>query len=171
MLHAKSLRVIGQLLEAANVETFEVEKHGQRYLVWSASLTKEGELILQNALQDNNCASQNTRQAIPNVFCFNPADISRLDARAQKRRRHQSSSATRPSTMLSHQLRSLGDHLDRLELSAFHIMWTAGSVILGYQPVDGDWTYRSFTAEELRQRGLHRKLLRSSHYVFPRLDT
>jgi hypothetical protein len=170
MLHAKSLRVIGQLLEAAKVETFELEKHGQRYFVSSASLTKEGELILRNALQDNDFASRNNRQAIPSVFCFNPADILRLDARAQKRRRNQSSSATQPSIMLSHQLRTLGDHLDRLDLSAFHIIWTAGSVILGYQPVDGDWNYRSFRAEELRQRGLHRRLLRSSHYLFPRLD-
>ncbi len=72
--------------------------------------------------------------------------------------------------MLSHQFRTLGDHLDRLELSAFHIMWTAGSVILGYQLVDGDWNYRSFTAEELRQRGLQRKLLRSSRYLLPQLD-
>jgi hypothetical protein len=58
----------------------------------------------------------------------------------------------------------LGDHLDRLELSAFHITWTDDSVILGYQPVDGDWNYRSFRAEELRQRGLHRRLLRSSRW-------
>jgi hypothetical protein len=169
MSHAKSLRVIGQLLEAAKVATFEVEKHGQHYFV-CASLTKEGELILRNALQDTDFASQNKRQAIPHVFCFNPGDISRLDARAQKRRRNQSSSAAPPSRMLSHQLRSLGDHLDRLELSAFHIMWTAGSVILGYQPVDQNWNYRRFTAEELRQRGLHRKLLRTSHYASPRLD-
>jgi hypothetical protein len=170
MSHAKSLRVIGQLLEAANVATFEVEKHGQRYLVSSPSLTKDGELILRNALQDNDLVSQNNRQAIPKLLCFNPADIARLDARAQRRRRNQAL-ATRQSTMLSHQLRSLGDHLDRLELRAFHIMWSADSVILGYQPVDGVWNYRRFTAEELRQRDLHRKLLRSSHYVFPRLDT
>jgi hypothetical protein len=171
MSHAKALRVIGQLLEAANVETFELEKHGQRYLVWSASLTKAGELILRNALQDNDFASQNNRQVIPNVFCFNPADISRLDARAQKRRGNQPSSAMQPPIILPHQLRSLGDHLDRIEVSAFHIMWTAGSVILGYQPVDGEWNYRTFTAEELRQRGLHRKLLRSTRYLLPRLDT
>ena len=62
MSHAKSLRVIGQILEAAKVETFELEKHGQRYLVWSAALTKEGKLILRNALQDNDFASENNRQ-------------------------------------------------------------------------------------------------------------
>jgi hypothetical protein len=121
MSHAKSLRVIGQILEAAKVETFELEKHGQRYFVCSDSLTKEGKLILRNALQDNDFASQNNRQPIPSVFCFNLVDISRLDARAQKRRRNQSSSATQPSTMLSHQLRTLGDYLDRLDLSVFHI--------------------------------------------------
>jgi hypothetical protein len=55
-------------------------------------------------------------------------------------------------------------------VSAFHIMWTAGSVILGYQPLNGEWNYRTFTAEELRQRGLHRRLLRSSRYLFPQLD-
>jgi hypothetical protein len=170
MSHAKSLRVIGQLLEAAKVESFELEKLGQQYLVWSDSLTKEGELILRNALQDDNFGTQKNRSAIPNVFCFNPADISRLDARAQKRRRNQSSSTMPSSILLSHQLRSLGDHLDRIELNAFHIMWAAASVVLGYQPVHGDWSYRTFTAEELRQRDLHRKLLRSSHYVFPRLD-
>jgi hypothetical protein len=132
MSHANSLRVIGQLLEVAKVErSFELEKLGNRYLVWSASLTKEGEVILRNALQDNDFGSQKNRPAIPNVFCFNPADILRLDALAQKRRGDQSSSTIPPSIMLSHQLRSLGDHLDRIEVNAFHIMWADTSFILG----------------------------------------
>ena len=143
MSHAKSLRVIGQSLEAAKVATFELEKQGQRYLVWIAS----------------------------RVFCFSPADISRLDAQAQKRRRNQSSSTTRDSKMLSHQLRTLGDHLDRIDVSAFHIVWTADSVILDYQPLDGQRHCRTFATEELRQLCLHRSLLRSSRYLFPRLDT
>jgi hypothetical protein len=142
MSHAKSLRVIGQSLEAAKVATFELEKQGQRYLVWITN----------------------------RVFCFSPADISRLDAQAQKRRRNQSSSTTRDSKMLSHQLRTLGDHLDRIDVSAFHIVWTADSVILDYQPLDGQRHCRTFAPEELRQLCLHRSLLRSSRYLFPRLD-
>jgi hypothetical protein len=73
--------------------------------------------------------------------------------------------------MLSHQLRTLGDHLDRIDVSAFHILWTADSVILDYQPLDGQRHCRTFATEELRQLCLHRSLLRSSRYLFPRLDT
>jgi len=161
MSHAKSLRVIGQALEAARIATFELEKHDQHYLVWILSLTKAEELILGDTLSEKDTAP---------LFCFSPADISRLDAQAQKRRRNQSSSTTRDSKMLSHQLRTLGDHLDRIDVSAFHIVWTADSVILDYQPLDGQRHCRTFAPEELRQLCLHRSLLRSSRYLFPRLD-
>jgi hypothetical protein len=142
MSYAKSLRVIGQTLEAARVATFEVEKSGPCYFV---------------TIGDR-------------LFCFSPADISRLNAQAQKRRQNQSSSIARLSKRLSHQLRTLGDHLDRIKVSAFHIVWTAGSVILDYQPLDGQRNCRTFTADELRQLCLHRRLPRSSSSPFPQLD-
>lgn len=142
MSHAKSLRVIGQTLEAARVATFEVEKSDPYYFV---------------AIGDR-------------LFCFSPADISRLNAQAQKRRQNQSSSIARLSKRLSHQLRTLGDRLDRIKVSAFHIVWTAGSVILDYQPLDGQRNCRTFTADELRQLCLHRRLPRSSSSPFPQLD-
>jgi hypothetical protein len=56
MSHAKSLRVIGATLEAAQVTSFKLEKHAAPYRLWIAK----------------------------RLFCFGPADISRLDARAQK---------------------------------------------------------------------------------------
>jgi len=56
MSHAKSLRVIGQTLQAAPVTTFKLEKHAGAYWL---SIAKR-------------------------LYCFGPADISRLDARAQK---------------------------------------------------------------------------------------
>ncbi len=168
MSHAKSLRVIGQSLEAARVDTFELEKHDRHYLVWIVSSTKADELI---SLRDKDIAPQNSLQPTADpLFCFSPADISRLDAQAQKRRRNQSSSPTRLSKMLSHQLRTLGDHLDRIEVSAFQIVWTPGSVLLDYQPLDGRRKSRVFTAEELQQLCLHGKWLRSSRDLFLRLD-
>ena len=142
MSHAKSLRVIGQTLEAAKVATFEVEKNRQGYFV---------------AIADR-------------LFCFSPADISRLDAQAQKRRRNQPSSAARLSKRLSHQLRTLGDHLDRIKVSAFHIVWTASSVTLEYQTLDGQRKCRTFTADELRQLCLHRGSLRSRNYLSQQLE-
>jgi hypothetical protein len=141
MSHAKALRVIGQTLEAARVTTFKLEKHADPYRVWIAK----------------------------RLFCFGPGDILRLDAQAQKRRRNHST-ATRPSTSLSQQLRALGSHLDRIEVSSFRVVWTAGSALLDYKRVSGERNFRTFTAEELLQLGLHRTLLRSSHYLLPRLD-
>lgn len=141
MSHAKALRVIGQTLEAARVTTFKLEKHTDPYRLWIAK----------------------------RLFCFGPGDISRLDAKAHKRRRNHST-ATRLSTSLSQQLRALGGHLDRIGVSSFRIVWTAGSALLHYERMTGEWNSRTFTAEELHQLGLHRTLLRSSHYLFPRLD-
>ena len=141
MSHAKSLRVIGQTMETAGVKTFKLEKHAEPYRLWIAD----------------------------RLFSFGPADISRLDAKAQKRRKNQSSSTRRP-TSLSQQLRALGGYLDRIDVSSFRIVWTADSALLDYERVNGERDCRAFTAEELRHRDLHRSLLRSSHQLFPRLD-
>jgi hypothetical protein len=162
MSHAKSLRVIGQSLEAARIPTFELEKHDQHYLVWIVSLAKAEGLILGDPLSGKHAMPQSDRKPTANpLFCFSRADISRLDAQAQKRRRNQSSSAAQLSKMLSHQLRTLGDHLD---------VWTPGFVLLDYQPVDGRRNSRIFTAEELQQLCLHGKRLRSSDHLFLRQD-
>ena len=119
--HAKSLRVIGQTLEVARVTTFKLEKHAKPYHLWIAD----------------------------RLFSFGPADISRLDAKAQKRRKHHSSCMRRP-TSLSQQLRTLGGYLDRIEVSSFRIVWTDGSALLDYKRVNGERNCRTFTAEELR---------------------
>jgi hypothetical protein len=142
MSRAKSLRAIGQTLQTARVTTFKLEKHADLYRLWIAN----------------------------RLFCFGPADISRLDAQARKRRANHPS-ANRPSTALPQQLRALGCHLDRIEVRAFRIVWTGGSALLEYERVTGERNHRVFAAEELRQVGLHRSLLRSSHDLFPRLDT
>lgn len=170
MSHAKSLRVVGQSLEAARIVTFELEKHDQHYLVWIISLAKADELISGEALRDKGVTPHRGKSTANPLFSLSPADISRLDAQAQKRRRNQSSSATRLSKMLSHQLRTLGDHLDRVEVRAFQIVWSPDSVLLDYQPVDGRRNRRIFTAEELQQLCLHGKWLRSSDHLFLRQD-
>ena len=142
MSHAKSLRVIGQAVEAMQVTSFTLEKHDDSYQVWIAK----------------------------QLFYFSPADISRLDAQAQKRRRNPPTSATQPPKSLSQQLRALGGHLDRTEVCSFRLVWSGDSAILDYERVNGERNYKAFTAEELRQLGLHRSLLRSGRYLFPQLD-
>ena len=63
MLHAKSLRVIGQWLEAAGIAAFELEKNDESYVVSSACVSREGESILRNALGGNDLSSQGDHQS------------------------------------------------------------------------------------------------------------
>src|SRR5688500_20282219 len=79
------------------------------------------------------------------LICFNPADISRLDAQAQKRRKKHTI-AGRPPISLSQQLRALGSHLDRIEVCAFRVAWTGGAAILGYEWSHGEAIHNCFTS-------------------------
>jgi hypothetical protein len=171
MSHARSLRVIGQSLEAARISTFELEKYGPQYMVWTDSVTDAAEAILRNALRHNKAASQEARHSQVNrVFCFSPADISRLDAQAQKQRRNQSLSATPTAKLLSHGLRTLGDHFDRMQVNAFRVEWTMGSVSIHYQRVNGPSNCKTFTIEELQKLCAHPSLRRSGLYLFSPAD-
>jgi len=169
MTYAKSLRVIGQSLEVARVTTFELEKDGQDYLVRSDSLTQTGDWILRNAIGQSDFTEQSSRRStVYRPLRFTPLDISRLDSHRQKQRRTHSSSQTQGSSKLSQLLRSLGDHLDRTEVSSFHILWTPDSVSVDYQESDGQSDSRTFTAEKLQQLGLHSRFRRSfSRYGIP----
>ena len=162
MAHAKSLRVIGQSLEIAWAAAFELENDGQSYVVRSDSLTQTGEWILQNALSENKFSERRTRSpTVKRSLRFSPPDISRLDAKGQKRRRNQTSSRME-SSKLSQLLRTLGDHLDRTGVSAFHIFWSPDSIFVDYQRPDGESDSRTFTPEKLQQLGLHTRFRRSS---------
>jgi hypothetical protein len=167
---AKALRMIGQSLESAGVAAFEVEKHGPQYLIWTDSVTEAGEKILRNLLRPNKALQSvhPSRMKSSRVFCFTPGDISRLEAHAQKKRKQ--SVSTPPSKMLSHGLRTLGDHLDRMQVSAFRIEWTVGSVTFHYERLNGQHESRTFTAEEVHNLCLHPRLRRSSPQLFPKLD-
>jgi hypothetical protein len=149
MSHAKSLRVIGQALEAARIPTFELEKYGPQYMVWIVSVSAAGEAVMRNALRHNHDMKE-ARSTANRVFCFSPADISRLDAYAQKQRRRQSSSGTPVSKLLSHGLRTLGDHFDRMQVSAFRIEWKVGVVSIDYQRSNGERNCQTLTTAELQ---------------------
>ncbi|HEV8724460.1 MAG TPA: hypothetical protein VGW77_27900 [Candidatus Binatia bacterium] len=163
MAHAKSLRVIGQTLEVAKVATFELENDGQFYDVRSDSLTQTGEWILRNALADNFLSQRSGRESkVSRSLRFSATDIARLDAEAQKRRQNHSLSHGQGASKLSQLLRTLGDHLDRTEVSAFHISWTPVSVFVDYHGPGGLSDFRTFTHEKLQQLGLHTRFRRSN---------
>lgn len=172
MAHAKSLRVIGQSVESARIVTFELEKYGAQYMLWSEAVTEASERFLRHLLGDSNGASDHAScRSSKRVFVFSPADILRLDAQAQKQRRNQSFAAAPSDKLISHGLRVLGDQLDRLQANAFRIDWMRGSVLVDYQRLDGARNFRTFTFAEIRELDLQPKLRRSSLYLFPGVNS
>jgi hypothetical protein len=163
MAYAKSLRVIGQSLEAAKLWEFELEKDDLNYLVRSDSLSSAGEWILRHALSTNDSSEPGIRPSrAVRPLRFTPADISRLDDQARRQRRFDSSRNSQVYRRLSQLLRTIGDQLDRWEVRAFRISWTSSSVVVEFQSADGQSDYRTFSAEKLEQLGSHSRFRRSS---------
>ena len=157
MTHAKSLRVIGQSMENAKLQNFELNTDGSNYLAQSDSLDAASEWILRQAL-----APVSAREPIfDGSVRFTPADISRLDNQAEKQRKI-NSSQTQTYRRLSQLLRALGDHLDRTQVNTFHILWASSSVAVDFQLPDGRSDSRIFTAEKLEQLGSHSRFRRAS---------
>jgi len=162
MAHSESLRVIGQLLEAGQIHSFELEADGPNYFVKGDSLTHVGEWVLRNALGQFAVSEDAGRQttASPSVR-FSLTEIYRLDRQAQLRRRRE---FTLPDSYnrLSQLLRTLGDHLDRMNVGAFQICWMSDSISVFFQLLDGQCDSLTFTVEKLQRLGLSSRFRRSS---------
>jgi hypothetical protein len=160
--HARSLRVIGQSLELAGVAAFDIENDGESYVVRSDRLTQTEAWILRNWLGESSLPRRSPQQLSGRLTLrFHPSDISRLDAQGQKRR-GDSAPPARGLFRLSQLLRTLGDHLDRTEVSEFHIAWLPDSVSVDYRERRGQTDSRTFTPEKLHQLGSHLRFRRAS---------
>ena len=137
MSHARSLRVIGQTLDGAQVARFKLVNSDGCYRLWIGK----------------------------DLFCFDQGEILRLDAQCRSKRAGHPNLSGQHGTV-SQQLRALGDYLDRLRVCEFRLVWTGNCAILDYRRFDSDRNSRVFTVEELRQLGLHRSLLRSTPYLY-----
>jgi hypothetical protein len=150
--------VIGQSLEAAKLASFELDKHGPDYVLRGQALTRQDEWILRHALnQDEFQVTENGR-----VLSFSARDLARLDEEAQKRRRDHSAAPGQESSRLSQLLRTVGDHLDRMNVTSFHIVSTADAITVNYQQAGGQQDSRTFTREKLQQLGFHTRFRRAS---------
>ena len=163
MSHAKSLRLIGQSLEVAKLQLFELKTDGPNYVVQSDALSAATEWILRQSLSPTDVMWQSTRRLPSNRSVrFTPADILRLDDQAKKQRRANSSQDRQTHRRLSQLLRVLGDHLDRMGVYSFQIVWTETSSSVEFQSMEGLGDSRSFTPEKLAQLGSHSSFRRSS---------
>lgn len=162
MVHARSLRVIGQALELAKVTAFELEKHGRYYVAWSDSLPDASTWISRHGLIKDVCDAGARQSKAGSSLCFSSADISRLDSEAYKRRRHHSSAQVQAANNLSQRLRTLGDHLDRNSVNAFHVSWTPECVSIVKLPATDLVVERTtLTPEKLQQLSFQKRLRRS----------
>jgi hypothetical protein len=161
MAHAESLRVIGQLLEAAEVPAFELEEDGLNYVVKCDSVTHLDELAIRHALIRNDFPDQATRQSTVPSVRLSRADIFRLDDKAQLQRRR-TSSQPKVSVRLSQQLRTLGIHLDRMNARAFLICWGSDSIAVYFRRIDGQSDSITFTRDKLERMSTTSSFRRSS---------
>ena|SRR5437773_11137169 len=163
MPHAKSLRAIGQYLETLPIQAFEIEKTGNDYVVRTASLSPTAQWIFKESPNEVSDSPTRTKKPSSNdrSMRYETLDIVRLDAQGRKKRRKHNFSQTRGAKTLSQLLRTVGEHLDRIEVSAFTVSWSTDSVSVDYQRAEGGREREDFTLKQVRELGLHMQLHRS----------
>lgn len=168
MLHARSLRAIGQSLAMIHLQAFSLEKKGDFYIIRSESLTETHEWILRNDLAENNGHSAVPDQRSTQLtvgdgwFCYGPLDIARLNAREAKKADYHDFKQTREADKLAQLLRILGEHLDSKSAIAFKISWAPDSVSVEYQTPNSGRERKDFSVEKLQQLALCSRFRKSS---------
>jgi hypothetical protein len=157
MLHAKSLRGIGESLEMLRLRAFSLEKNGDYFILRSESLTSTHEWIVRNNLAETVLDAPapdpvSTQLTVGDGWlCYGPLDIARLNARQGKTPDNRRFQQTRDADKLAQLLRTLGEHLDSKGATAFKICWAADSVSVEYQTPNGVSERKDFTVEKLQQ--------------------
>jgi hypothetical protein len=152
--HSKCLRVIGQSVEAAKLQSFELETDGANYVLRSNSMSAASEWILRHAVNPYGVPEQRARQSnADHSVRFTLTDVLRLDLQGQKQRRNGSAPQPERYRRTSQLLRALGDHCERAGLRTFHISWTPGLISVDFQSEEGQRETRTFTIEKLEQLG------------------
>jgi hypothetical protein len=168
MLHAKSLRVIGQSLEMLRLREFGLEKQGDFFIVRSESLTAAHQWILKDSLAKQllDSPTPDPKSTLPTVgdgwLCYGPLDIARLNEQEQKKRDRHAFEQKRAADKLADLLRILGEHLDSKGATAFKILWARNSVSVDYQTPNEAHERKDFTVEKLQQLASYSRFRRSS---------
>src|SRR5215831_2066474 len=79
LTHARSLRVIGQKLEATKISQFQLEHDGETYTVTSDLMSRTAEWILRYATTTQDTVAPDRRPASHAVVNLNPITFSQAD--------------------------------------------------------------------------------------------
>jgi hypothetical protein len=157
MPHAKSLRAIGQSLEALGVIAFVMERNGRNYIVRSDSLPDVAQLSKKKDLSEKiweTPGQARTRARLVSedgTLHYDQAYISWLDAQGKKKRRRRLSAQASGTMKVSQLLRTVGKHLDRVEPHQFTITWTKGAVFVDYEQNDGQRVREVLSSSKVRE--------------------
>jgi hypothetical protein len=165
MPHAKSLRAIGQSLEALGVVAFVMQKDGRNYIIRADSLAPltADKKTLSEKIWNLPSLAKKTRALIKENGSLNflPTDVSWLDAQGRKKRRKRQSAQASGTMKLSQLLRTVGRHLDRLEPHAFTISWSATGATIHYELADGQQISETLSTEKVRELTLRMRFQRT----------
>ena len=167
MPHAKSLRAIGQSLEALGVVAFVMQKDGRNYVVRADSFphlaTVADKKNLSEKIWDLPSLAKKTSELLKEngSLSFLPTYVSWLDAQGRKKRRKRQSAQASGTMKLSQLLRTVGRHLDRLEPHAFTISWSATGATIHYELADGQQISEALSLEKLRELTLRMRFQRT----------
>lgn len=167
MPHAKSLRAIGQSLEALGVVAFVMEKNGRNYVVRSDSLPDVSELEVKKDMSEKvwDAAGPGRRHsrliAEDGSLRYDAPYISWLDAQGRKKRRRRFSAQTSGTMKVSQLLRTVGKHLDRVEPHAFNIQCTRDAILVDYELPDGQTVREILSVEKLRELTVRSRIRRA----------
>lgn len=167
MPHAKSLRAIGQSLEALGIVAFVMEKNGRNYVVRSDALPNLVQLEVKKSLSEKvweppSSARQSSRlRREGDALAYDPSYVAWLDAQGRKKRRKRLSAQATGTMRFSQLLRTLGRHIDRYEPRAFTIAWTKDSVCVDYDLPDGETVREILTIDKLRELTVRSRVRRS----------
>jgi hypothetical protein len=150
--NAQSLRVIGQNLGVLSVDSFELVKFGDEYIVSLADSGREQQRGFLSKIIRR--LSRHHDLTIPNPIRFTSSDILQIDT---QRRLQRGSHGPIDRRDLSFILRVLGDYLDGKGAGQFAIQWSNTSVKIIYE--HGEET---FSHENLYDFGIKMYLRRSS---------
>ena len=163
--YSQSLRAIGQALEVLRINTFTLEKAGEKYIVrdWEPSFLKS---ITEEVWGpgDSNKIFLSPRGPTDSLI-YTGLDANRLEGLGRLRR---GSNSGEEGHNLSLALRVVGDYLDRHRAVAFEISWASHSVTVKYQTSADGYQEANFTVEDLHNLGVGMYLRRSNRRLASR---
>jgi hypothetical protein len=158
--YAQSLRVMGQALDALRINSFELEKRGDEYIVRMDRSESTGKLSWDTNFLNSVAERfwQSGDFTAPKVY--KSSDIDRLDSQGRSGRGGQDS--MRDTRRLSLALRALGDYLEQSGARDFAVSWSVDSVRVKYQTNHSiGLKEEDFTVQNLYDRGVHMYMRRS----------